>query len=74
LLSEAQPKNALVTPPQIRKQMKTFNRVRARKFLQFYSAIVLNFIFLKIFNFQASLSHRANACPCLKKGWALFGS
>jgi hypothetical protein len=55
LLSEAQLKNATLTPlPKIRKQMQTF-----------HSASVLDFTFvtfLQSCNFQVLLNDRANAC------------
>jgi hypothetical protein len=46
--SEAQPKNALVTPPQIWKQMKEIIERRQGNFLQFSSVGVLNCTFVTI--------------------------
>jgi hypothetical protein len=80
LLSEAQPKNALVNPPRPPHLETIATHVRARpppnlrppalftpaqQFILQYITSFFNFSIIFFYNFQASLNHRANACSCL---------
>jgi hypothetical protein len=65
MLSEAQPKNALVnpTPPQIWKQVQTFKRERSIAYKSERDGGNFTF-FLQFYHFQASPNPRANVCSC----------
>jgi hypothetical protein len=60
-------------PPPIWKQMQTFKRACIRAMQHFYNFTILHFLnFGQIYNFQASLNHRANSCSFSLLGWHRF--
>jgi hypothetical protein len=61
LLTEAQPKNALINPsPNFGKECKNLREHRHIRVGGTGTTLPI----LQFYNFQASLNHRANACSC----------